>query len=138
MSFGTTTQSISANRLTILRLAVEVTLTTDVKVRATRTVDRLNTRAGPIDTYRWLLEEVEFTAALTDLLLTQIKSDNNINAFQNMPFNNWTVAGISLSGSGGDDTSEVLSAALIDYEELGPETGTAQVRVKLRVAAGAT
>jgi hypothetical protein len=137
MSFGTTSQTILANRVKILRGATEVTLTSDVKVRHTRTRDRLETRAGPIDTRRWRLIEIEFSAALTELLLTQIQTDSTIDGNGAMTFNNWTVTGISHSGSAGDNTSDVLSATLDDYEELAPENGTAQVRVKLVVAASA-
>lgn len=134
MSFGTTTQTINADRVKILRLAVEVTLASNVTVRKSRTVDRLNTRAGPIDTYRWKLEEIEFTAALTELLKTQIQTDSELDANSALAFNNWKINGISTSGSGADNTDDTLSANVIDFEDLAPENGLALTRVKLRVA----
>jgi hypothetical protein len=138
MSFGTDAQIISANRFKIDRAGTEITLTSDVKVRQIRTVDRLETRAGPIDTYRWLLQELEFEAALTDLLLAQLETDNNINSFQNLPSATWNVVGVAINGVGADDTAQAFTARLIDFEELGPENGVTKVRVKLRVAAAAT
>jgi len=137
MSFGTSSQSINADRVKILRVATEVSLTSDVTVRRTRSVDRVNTRAGAIDTFRWRLEEIEFTAALTELLLTQLQTDSNIDANSAMSYNNWKVNGISTSGSAGDNTDDTVSATLLDYQELAPENGIAQVRVKLRVIGGA-
>jgi len=131
MSFGTTLVVIAAARFKIDRAGIEVTLASDVKVRSSRTVDRLNTRAGPIDTYRWKVEELEFTAALTELLLTQIQTDDNIDANMNMTSNTWNIVGADLSGAAG--TADAFSAALYDYEELGPENGLTLVRVKLRV-----
>lgn len=137
MSFGTTLQTINADRVKILRVAVEVTLTSDVKVRITRTVDRINTRAGAIDTFRFRLTEIEFTAALTELLKTQIQTDQILDANSAMTYTNWTVTGISTSGSAGDNTSDVLSATVIDSEDLGPENGIAQFRIKLRIIGAA-
>ena len=137
MSFGTSAQIINSARVKILRIATEVTLTSDVKVRRSRTVDRVNTRAGAIDTFRWKLEEIEFTATLTELLLTQLQTDSTIDANSAMTFNNWVVNGLSISGSAPDNTSDTTSATLLDYEELAPENGVAQVRIKLRVAGGA-
>ncbi len=131
MPFGTTLTVIAAARFKIDRGGNEVQLASDVKVRASRTIDRLNTRAGPIDTYRWKVEELEFTAALTEDLLTQIQTDDNIDANMKMTSNTWNIVGADLSGSAG--TNDAYSAALYDYEELGPENGLTLVRVKLRV-----
>lgn len=137
MSFGTTAQIINAARVKILRVATEVTLTSDVKVTRTRTVDRVNTRAGAIDTFRWKIDEIEFTAALTELLLTQLQTDSTIDGFSSMTYNNWKITGISISGSAGDNTDDTKSATLLDFQELAPENGIAQVRIKLRVIGGA-
>lgn len=137
MSFGTSSQVINSSRVKISRVSTEVTLTSDVKARITRTRDRVNTRAGAIDTFRWKLEEVEFLAALTELLLTQLQTDSGISAAAAMTYNNWTIAGLSISGSGADNTSDTVSATLLDYEVLAPENGLAQVRIKLVVAGGA-
>lgn len=134
MPVGTTTTVVLASRVKIsAATGGEMTLTSDVKVRQTRTVDRIETRAGPIDTFRWRLEEIEFTAQLTEDLLSNLQAIDNIDANGLMTFQNWTVAGVDVSGAAG--TSDVYSAALIDYEELAPENGTAQVRVKLRIGA---
>jgi len=138
MSFGAASQIINADRLKILRGGTEVTLTSDVKLKVSRIVDRVNTRAGAIDTFRWRLTEIEFTAALTELLKTQIQTDESIDAQSSMTYNTWTISGISISGSGGDNTSDALSATLIDSEDLGPENGIAQTRVKLRIIGAAT
>jgi hypothetical protein len=136
MSFGTTTTVIAAARFKIDRGGTEVQLASDVKVKSTRTVDRLNTRAGPIDTYRWKVEELEFTAALTEDLLTQLQTDDNISVNMNMTSNTWNVVGTDLSGAA--PTNDAFSAALYDYEELGPENGLTLVRCKLRVLGNAT
>ena len=137
MSFGTSAKIINADRLKILRGAVEVTLTSDVKMKVSRTTDRINTRAGAIDPFRWRVQEIEFTAALTELLKTQIQTDETIDANSSMTYNTWTVNGISISGSAPDNTSDALSCTLIDSEDLGPENGIAQVRIKLRVIGAA-
>jgi hypothetical protein len=136
MSLGTTTTVINASRFKIDRAGTEVTLASDVKVKSTRTVDRLNTRAGPIDSYRWKLEELEFTAALTEAILTQLQTDDNLSASMNLTSNTWNVVGTDLSGAAG--TSDAYTAALYDYEELGPENGLTLVRCKLRVLGAAT
>ena len=138
MSFGAASQIILAARVKISRGGTEVTLTSDVTLRHTRVRDRVNTRAGAIDTRRWKLVEIEFTTALTELLLTQIQTDSTIDATTGaMTFNTWTIAGLSISGSAGDNTSDAVSATLDDYQELAPENGIAQMRIKLVVAAGA-
>ncbi len=137
MAFGTSSQIINSDRVTILRVAAEVSLTSDVKVKRTRTVDRINTRAGAIDTFRWKLDTIEFTAALTELLLTQLQTDSSIDANSAMTFNNWVIKGFSISGSAPDNTDDSQSATLIDFEEIAPENGIAQVRILLRVAGGA-
>ena len=137
MSFGTSSQIINADRVKILRGGVEVTLTSDVKVKSSRTTDRINTRAGAIDTFRWRVQEIEFTAALTELLKTQIQTDETIDANSAMTYTNWTINGISQSGSAPDNTSDVLSATVIDSEDLGPENGIAQMRIKLRIIGAA-
>lgn len=137
MSFGASSQIINADRVTILRGATEVTLVSDVKVKKTRIVDRVYTRAGAIDTFRWRLTEIEFTAALTELLKTQIQTDETIDANSAMTYTNWTVTGISISGSAPDNTSDVLSATVMDSEDLGPENGIAQMRIKLRIIGAA-
>ncbi len=137
MAFGTSSIIINSDRVKILRATSEVSLTSDVKVRRTRVADRINTRAGAIDTFRWKLEEIEFSAALTELLLTQLQTDSTIDSNSAMTFNNWRVNGLSISGTTGDNTDDTVSATLLDYEELAPENGIALVRVKLRVAGGA-
>jgi len=137
MSFGSTGVIINSSRVKILRGATEVTLTSDATVRTIRATDRTNTRAGAIDTARWKRVEIDFRAALTELLLTQLQSDGTISAYGGMTYNNWTVNGISISGVTGDNTSDVYSATLLDYEELSPENGVAQVRVKLLIAGAA-
>jgi len=131
MSFGSNTVVINSSRFKIDRAGVEVTLASDVKVTTSRTIDRLNTRAGPIDTYRWKVEELEFTAALTEALLVQLQTDDNMDANAAMTSNTWNVVGTDLSGAA--PTTDAFSAALYDYEELGPENGLTLVRCKLRV-----
>lgn len=135
MAFGTSATIINAARLKISVAGSEVSLTSDVKHKETRTVDRLNTRAGAIDTFRWVLSEIEFTAALTELLLTQLQGDTTIGSFMNMTYKSWRVNGLDISGAA--PTDDTYQATMIDYEELGPENGVAIVRVKLRIQAGA-
>ena len=137
MSFGTASQIINADRVKILRGAVELTLTSDVKVTVSRAVDRVNTRAGAIDTFRWREGHIEFTAALTELLKNQIHTDETLDANSPITYTTWTVNGISISGSGADNTSDALSATVINSEDLGPEIGIAQMRIKLRIIGAA-
>lgn len=137
MSFGATSQIINAQRVKLLRGATELTLLSDLRVTYTRTVDRVNTRAGAIDTFRWKVEEVEAVVQLTELLKTQLQTDRTIDGNSAMTYNNWTINGVSISGSAGDNTSDTVSATLVDTEDMAPENGIAQVRLKLRVAGGA-
>ena len=137
MSFGTSAVIINANRVRVLRDTTEVTLTSDLTLRHSRTRDRTETRAGAIDTFRWRLQEVEFTAQLTELLLTQLQTDSNISANSAMTYNNWRINGLSISGNTGDNTDDTVSATLINYEQIAPESGLAQVRVSLVVTPGA-
>lgn len=137
MSFGTTLQTINNQRVKIKRDAIELTLTSDVKLRKTRTLHRTYTRAGPVDAAEWRLDEIEFTAELTELLLTQIQTDESIDANSKLAFETWTIEGISTSGSAGDNTSDVVSAVIINSEELAPDRGTAKIQVKMRILGAA-
>ena len=138
MSLGTIATVINSARLKISRGTVEVTLASNVTLRKTRVIDRINTRAGPVDSVRWELVEVEFTAALTKALLAQIKTDSSISSASKITYTSWTVKGLNISGTAGDDLTDTVSATVIDYDELGPENGIAQARIKLRVAPAAS
>ena len=133
MSLGTLGQTYNNNRFKIFRLDVEVTLTSDVRVHASRILDRVNTRAGPVDSPRWKLIEVEFTALLTELLQVQLQTDFSISSASALTYNNWKILGLANNGTAADNLDDVYSCTVIDYEDLGPENGTSQVRVKLRV-----
>jgi len=87
MSFGATSQIINAQRVKLLRGATELTLLSDLRVTYTRTVDRVNTRAGAIDTFRWKVEEVEAVVQLTELLKTQLQTDRTIDGNSAMTYN---------------------------------------------------
>ncbi len=138
VAIGSTTKIINSSRVKIeAGTGNEVILTTDVKVRLTRIADRINTRAGAIDTFRWKLQEIEFTAALTKDLLAVLDTDSTITAASALPTKAWVITGVNISGVAGDNTVQTLTASLLDHEELAPENGIAQVRVKLRVVGGA-
>ena len=132
MSYGSTSQVINSARMRISRGSSEVSLASDVTVTSSRIVDRTVTRAGPVDTVRWVLVEVSFTAVLTELLLNQLKADAAVSGALKPSYTNWTVAGAAVSGSSGDDTSEVYSCTMLNYEVRAPETGAATAVIKLR------
>lgn len=138
MAFGTTTKIINANRVTIKRVSVEVTLTSDVKVRRKRIADRTDTRAGGIDTYRWRIQEIEFTCALEKLIMAQLITDTTIDSRSKMTSVIWNINGLATSGSGDDLAQQAITAVMMDYEELAPSNGLANVRVLLREVPGAT
>jgi len=134
MVLGSITKIIPAQALKILRATDEIILASDVKFRATHVRNVTNTRAGPVYTFQWRIREIEFLASLTEDLLTQLESDNVLNARSAMAFNNWRINGLNIGGVVGDDTDDTYSASLLDYEEIAPESGEAQVRIKLLIA----
>ena len=138
MSYGSTTKIIAANRVKISRIAKEVVLTDDVTVNTSRIVDRINTRAGPVDTFRWRLVELTFEAILTKDLLAQVMTDSAISASGAMTYTAWNISGLSISGQSTDNVTQGLSAAVIDFDEMAPENGVAKTRVKLRISPAAT
>ena len=138
MVLGSITKIIPAQAVKILRGSDEVILASDVKFRATHVRNITNTRAGPVYTFQWRIREIEFLASLTEDLLTQLESDNVLNSRSAMAFNNWRINGLNIGGSTGDDTDDTYSASLLDYEEIAPESGEAQVRIKLLIAGTAT
>lgn len=138
MVLGTITKIIPAQAVKILRVSDEIILASDVKFRATHVRNVTNTRAGPVYTFQWRIREIEFLASLTEDLLTQLESDNLLNARSAMTFNNWTINGLNIGGATGDDTNDTFSASLLDYEEIAPESGEAQVRIKLLISGTAT
>ena len=138
MVLGNITKFIPAQTVKITRVADELILTSDVKVTGNHIRNVTNTRAGPIYTFQWRVREIEVTVALTEDLLTQLETDNQLNANSALSFNNWTVAGLAISGIGGDNTSDVYSAALVDFDPtIAPENGEARVRIKLLIAGAA-
>ena len=137
MSFGAVTQVINASRVKISRAGTEFTLAEDVRVLKTRVRDRTNTRAGAIDSFRWILQQIETVIQLTELALTQVQTDGAIDSNSAMTYNNWTINGLSISGNAADNTNDTYSATLVDSEELAPENGLAKLRIKLVVIGGA-
>lgn len=137
MAFGTSSQTINSARVSISRGNQEVSLISDLRLQTTRVSDRVNTRAGAIDSFRWVREEATFTAQLTDLLLEQIKTDSAIDGNSKMIYNNWTISGIAISGTAADNISETKSATLIEYDIVAGENGLSTVNIKLLVAGGA-
>jgi len=138
MVLGTITKIIPAQAVKILRSTDEIILASDVKFRATHVRNITNTRAGPVYTFQWRIREIEFLASLTEDLLTQLETDNLLNGRSAMAFNNWRINGLNIGGVVGDDTDDTYSASLLDYEEIAPESGEAQVRIKLLIQGTAT
>lgn len=135
VDFGDVSKIIPAQGVHIYRIADtnEIVLTSDIKFKGTHVIHRLNTRAGPIDTFEWRVREIEFTAANTEDLFTQLETDNQLGSRSQMTYNAWIIEGFSISGIGADDTLTTYSAALVDYEEIAPENGVDRVRIKLRI-----
>lgn len=138
MVLGSITKIIPAQAVKIFRATDEIILTSNVTFRGNHVRNITNTRAGPVYTFQWRVREIEFNASLTEDLLTQLENDNLLGARSEMTFNNWRINGLNISGSVPDDTDDTYSAALLDYEELAPESGEAQVRVKLLIQGTAT
>ncbi len=134
MVFGSITKIISAQAVKIFRTTQEIILASDVKYRTTHVRNVTNTRAGPVYTFQWRIQEIEFLASLTEDLLTQLETDNLLDARSALAFNNWRINGLNIGGSTGDDTDDTYSASLLDYEQIAPESGEAQVRIKLLIA----
>jgi len=139
MSLGNTGQTIPAQNVHVERAGVELILVSDVKVLGGRhTIDTLNTRAAPIDSYQWRVQEIEVTAAWTEDLQTQVEADNQLNSRSALSFNNWRVNGLNIGGSVPNDTDDTYSAGLYDYSVNGPPTGTSTISIKLRILRTAT
>lgn len=138
MVLGNITKIIAAQAVKIYRGTDELVLTSDVKFRGTHSYNVTNSRAGPLYSFVWRVREIETTVALTEDLLTQIETDNRLNNRSALSFNNWRINGLSISGINADNTDDTYSAGLIDYDQMAPEQGVAQARIKLLIAATAT
>jgi len=138
MVLGDITKFIPAQAVKVFRLTDELVLTHDVKWSGAHIRTITNTRAGPIYTFQWRVREIEIQVAMTEDLVTQLETDNQLDANSAMNFNNWRIQGLSISGSAPDNTDDTYSAAVIDYEELGPESGASSVRIKLLIGGTAT
>jgi len=138
MVLGSITKIIPAQAVQIFRVPDEIILASDVTFRATHVRNVTNTRAGPVYTFQWRIREIEFLASLTEDLLTQLETDNLLDSRSSLTLNNWRINGLNISGVVGDDTDDTFSASLLDYTELAPESGEAQVRIKLLIAGTAT
>jgi hypothetical protein len=134
---GSTTDIVPAQAYRIYRGAVsaanEISLASDIKRRRTHVINRTNTRAGPIDTAQWALQEIEFIAALTDDLFAAMDADSQISGRSAMTFSLWNIVGEALPTGGGSDVTSNYQAAVVDHEELAPENGEARTRVRLRI-----
>ncbi len=138
MVFGSITKIISAQAVKIFRTTQEIILASDVKYRTTHVRNVTNTRAGPVYTFQWRIQEIEFLASLTEDLLTQLETDNLLDARSALAFNNWRINGLNIGGNSADDTDDTYSASLLDYEQIAPESGEAQARIKLLIAGSPT
>lgn len=137
-AIGSLTKFVPAQAVTVERGSQELTLVNDVKIIRSHVTTRTNTRAGPIDTFAWRVQELEFLVLLTDDLKTQIEADNTLNAssvFANKP--TYTITGVS-QNAGANNVIDVLEAVLVDYDSLAPESGAYNARMKLRVTGSAT
>ena len=138
MVLGTITKIIPAQAVKIFRGTDELILASDVKWRSVHVRNITNSRAGPIYTFQWRVREIEALIAQTEDLLTQLETDNLLNSRSSLANNNWRIQGLNISGNVPDDTDDTYSASLLDYEELAPENGEYQVRIKLLVEGTAT
>lgn len=138
MVFGTITKIIPAQAVKIFRDTDELQLASDVKFMGTHTENTTNTRAGPVYTFQWRKRTIDALISQTEDLLTQLETDNLLDARSAMTFNNWRIQGLNIGGQVADDTDDTYSAALLDYEELAPENGEYKVRIKLLIAGTAT
>ncbi len=105
----------------------------DIKRRKIHSINRTNTRAGPIDTYPWSIIEVDFVAVLTKDINTHFDTLNTLSARSALPTEAFTITGLSLSGAGEDITVGPFNATVPDFESDAPETGEFTARIKLRI-----
>ncbi len=138
MVLGTITKIIPNQVVKIFRLTDELILASDVTFRSVHVRNITNTRAGPVYTFQWRVREIETVVSQTEDLLTQLETDNQLNARSDLATNNWRIQGLNIGGNGADDTDDTYSASLLDYEELAPENGEYKVRIKLLVEGTAT
>lgn len=134
MTFGSISTIIPAQNVKVERDGEELVITTDVKFRGNHVRTTTTTRAGPVYTFQWRDREIEITVAMTEDLLTQVETDNELNSRSALTFTNWRIHGLNQSNNTSDDTDDTYSAAVVDYEEMAPENGVAQLRIKLLIA----
>ncbi len=134
MVFGSVSTIIPAQNVKVDRAGEELVLTNDVKFRGVHVRTTTTTRAGPVYTFQWRDREIEITVGMTEDLLSQVETDNQLNSRSALAFNNWTINGLNISNNTSDDTDDTYSAAVVDYEEMAPENGLSQMRIKLLIA----
>ncbi len=134
MVFGSVSTVIPAQNVKVERDSEELVLTNDVKFRGVHIRTTTTTRAGPVYTFQWRDREIEITVGMTEDLLAQVETDNLLNSRSALAFNNWRIHGLNISNSTAADTDDTYSAAVVDYEEMAPENGLSQMRIKLLIA----
>lgn len=133
MVLGNVTKYIPAQAVKLSRGGDELILTTDVLFKGIHNRDVTNTRAGPIYTWEWTLRTIEATILLTETLQTQLQADSQLDANSALSFTNWTINGLSISNLPADNVNDTYACALEDYDNLAPESGKFEARIKLLI-----
>jgi len=139
MTIGDLGETIPSQNVKVFLNTEELILVSDVKIIGGRhVINTLNTRAAPIDSYQWVLKEIEVTVAWTEDLQTAVVTANTLNGRSAFPIDDWTVKGLNTGTNVANDTEFGDDAVLYDYSINAPETGTSTITLKLRIERSAT
>lgn len=110
----------------------------NIRRRKTHPIHRTNTRGGPRDQYSWSIIELTFDCLVTKDMSTIFDALNNLNDRSALTEEQFTLTGLSLSGSAEDDVVGPFNATVPDYERDAGEVGDYIARMKLRINEGST
>lgn len=139
MTIGDLGETIPSQNVKVFLNNEELILVSDVKIIGGRhVINTLNTRAAPIDSYQWILREIEATVAWTEDLQSKVVTANTLDSKSAFPIDDWTVKGLNIGTNVNNDTEFGADAVLYDYSINAPETGTSTITLKLRIERSAT
>jgi len=140
MVLGDLGETIPSQNVKVFLNSEELILVSDVKIIGGRhVINTLNTRAAPIDSYQWVLQEIEATVAWTEDLQSKVVTANILDSRSAFPTDDdWTVKGLNTGTNLANDTEFGSDAVLYDYSINAPETGTSTITLKLRLERTAT
>lgn len=95
-------------------------------------IHRKNTRAGPLDNYSWSIIELVFECLVTKDMADDFDTLNTLNSRSALPTESFTLTGLNLTNTSGDDDVVSFNATVPDFTRTAGSEGEYTARIKLR------